>query len=90
MSEETQNVKQGLIKKHGRHASDTGSPEVQIGILTQQLDKLTKHFEKHPQDKHSKRGLFRAVTRRKKLLQYLKSEDVARYRNVLEAFGLRK
>jgi small subunit ribosomal protein S15 len=82
--------KSQLIQKFRRHEKDTGSPEVQIGILTRQLEKLMKHFEGHPQDVHSKVGLFAAVAKRKKLLEYLKKEDIQRYRAALDTFGIRK
>ncbi|MGI6523712.1 MAG: 30S ribosomal protein S15 [Bdellovibrionota bacterium] len=82
--------KQELIAKHGRSEGDTGSPEVQIGLLTKRLEILSEHFKKHPQDVHSRRGLLKIVSRRKKLLTYLKNEDIARYRAALAEFGLRK
>ncbi len=82
--------KEELIKKYKLHDKDSGSPEVQIALLTGRLEYLSKHFQKHPQDKHSRRGLLRIVSQRKRLLNYLKNEDISRYRAVLSEFGLRK
>jgi small subunit ribosomal protein S15 len=79
-----------IIKDCRRHEKDTGSPEVQIGLLTKRLDLLSKHFERHPQDKHSLRGLLEIVSRRKRLLNHLRNEDISRYREALTKFGLRK
>jgi len=79
-----------LVQKHRRSEKDTGSPEVQIAILTRRLEYLSEHFTKHPQDKHSRRGLLRIVSQRKRLLNYLRNEDISRYRAVLGEFGLRK
>lgn len=82
--------KSDVITKYRTHETDTGSPEVQIAMLTKRLETLMGHFEKHPQDKHSRRGLLRIVSQRKRLLGYLKREDISRYREVLARFGLRK
>lgn len=82
--------KQELIQKYRRGETDSGSPEVQIALLTKRLEYLTEHFNKHPQDKHSRRGLLRIVSQRKRLLNYLRNEDITRYRAVLAEFGLRK
>ena len=82
--------KQAVIEKYRVHDKDTGSPEVQIAMLTKRLEILSKHFENHPQDKHSRRGLLAIVSRRKRLLSYLKREDINRYRETLTKFGLRK
>lgn len=79
-----------VIKKYGINDRDTGSPEVQVALLTQQVTYLAKHFERHPNDLHSQRGLMRAVSRRKKLLEYLRHEDVNRYRTLITGLGLRK
>lgn len=73
-----------------RHATDTGSPEVQIALFTQKLDQLTKHFEKHREDEHSRRGMFRLISRRKRLLEYLKRTDIEKYRSTISSLGLRK
>ena len=83
-------AKAEVLKKYQLHATDTGSPEAQIALLTERLSNLTQHFQKFPKDKHSKLGLFAAVSKRKRLLNYLKREDVQRYRDALEKFGLRK
>ena len=82
--------KQKVISELGRHAKDVGSTEVQIGIFTKQLEKLTKHFEKNPNDQHSRRGMFTAISRRKRLLEYLKGADLEKYRSTISALGLRK
>ena len=82
--------KQELIAKYGRSEGDTGSPEVQISLLTQRLEILSEHFKKHPQDIHSRRGLLRIVSQRKNLLSYLKRKNIERYRATLAEFGLRK
>lgn len=78
------------ISKHRLHDKDTGSPEVQIALLTQRIEHLTGHFAKHTADKHSRRGLHAMVSQRKGLLNYLKREDVNRYRKTLADLGLRK
>ena len=79
-----------LVQKHRRHEKDCGSPEVQIALLTGRLEYLSKHFERHPQDKHSRRGLLHIVSQRKRLLNYLRKEDISRYRAVLAELNLRK
>ncbi len=79
-----------IIKKFGKSDADSGSPEVQIGILTKRLEVLAKHFKKFPKDKHSRRGLLKMVSKRKSLLAYLKKKSPERYKNSLQAFGLRK
>ncbi len=78
------------IAKFRINDKDTGSPEVQIALLTKRLDKMTEHFKVHAQDIHSQRGMQQMISRRKKMLQYLKGEDVNRYRNLISALGLRK
>ena len=82
--------KANIIEKFRTNDKDTGSPEVQIALLTKRLDVLAEHFKKHPQDKHSQRGLMGVVSRRKSLLAYLKREDINRYRQIVTALGLRK
>lgn len=82
--------KQALIKKHARKKGDTGSPEVQIAILTERINHLTAHFEKHVKDHHSRRGLLMLVGNRRRLLDYLKKTDVASYEKILAELGLRK
>ena len=79
-----------LVKKFQRHSQDSGSPEVQIALLTQRLAVMAKHFSTNPKDHHSRRGMMNLISRRKGLLSYLKSEDISRYRNTLAALGLRK
>lgn len=80
----------GVIAKFGRSEGDTGSVEVQVALLTKRLEQLNGHFKSHPQDKHSKRGLQRVVSSRKRLLNYLRNEDVNRYRALINELGLRK
>ncbi len=79
-----------LVKKFGANESDTGSIEVQIAILTEEINSLTEHFKEHKQDNHSKRGLLRKVGQRKSLLNYLVKNDVTRYRKIVKELGLRK
>ena len=83
-------VKEELVKKYARHEGDTGSAEVQIAILTEEIKTLTEHLKEHKHDFHSKRGLFMKVGRRKKLLSYLKDKDVVSYREVIKKLNLRK
>ncbi len=83
-------VKQELIKKFQTHPQDTGSPEVQIAILTERIRNLTEHFKIHKKDIHSKRGFMRIINRRKKLLRYLRETDFERYKKVIKELGLRK
>lgn len=86
----TQAEKQALIKEYGIHEGDTGSPEVQIAILTRRINELTEHFKEHKHDYHSYRGLMKMVGRRKSLLAYLKREDLERYKALIARLGLRK
>ena len=79
-----------LIKQFATNASDVGSPEVQIAVLTERIRELTEHFARHPKDTHSKRGFMVLIGRRKRLLGYLRRRDYGRYRKVIEALGLRK
>ena len=79
-----------IIKKIGKNQNDTGSVEVQVAILTEEIKELTDHLKTHIHDFHSKRGLLQKVGRRKSLLAYLKREDVVRYRELIEKLGLRK
>lgn len=83
-------TKQQVVEKFRRDPKDTGSPEVQIALLTHRLGVLSKHFGGHPKDYHSQRGMMGIVSQRKQLLQYLKGESVERYRSTLTALGLRK
>jgi len=82
--------KQELIKEYGRVANDTGSPEVQIAILTERITNLTEHFKTHAKDNHSRRGLLKLVNQRRKLLSYLRDRDEGRYQTVIQNLGLRK
>ena len=82
--------KQELIKEHGRGSDDTGSPEVQIAILTHRINTLTEHFKVHAKDNHSRRGLLMLVNKRRSLLDYLKREDASRYSDLIAKLGLRK
>jgi len=86
----TKEAKTKLIKKYARDEKDTGSPEVQIAILTEEINALTEHLQKNPQDKHSKRGLLIKVGKRRSLLNYLLKTDVKRYRQIVKDLGLRK
>jgi small subunit ribosomal protein S15 len=82
--------KQALIKKHARTKSDTGSPEVQVAILTDRINTLTAHFEKHKKDHHSRRGLLMLVSNRRSLLNYLKKSKQDVYEKLIADLGLRK
>lgn len=86
----TKSQKEELVKKYGRGNNDTGSVEVQVAILTEEIKELTEHLKEHIHDFHSKRGLLQKVGRRKSLLAYLKRTDVVRYRELIEKLGLRK
>jgi len=82
--------KQEVIKSFQAHATDTGSPEVQIALLTERINSLTEHFKKHKKDHHSRQGLLRMVSQRRQLLNYLMKETPERYKGVVEKLGLRK
>ena len=79
-----------LIGKYRTHGTDTGSPEVQIAILSTKISYLTEHFKIHAKDHHSRRGLLRMVGRRRRLLDYLKEKDIQRYRTIIASLGIRK
>ena len=79
-----------LIQQFRKHEADTGSPEVQVALLTDRIVYLTEHFKTHKKDHHSRRGLLKLVGQRRRLLDYLKRKDVERYRTVVKALGLRK
>ena len=79
-----------LIKEHARGSDDTGSPEVQVAILTSRIQTLTEHFKTHAKDNHSRRGLLMMVNKRRSLLDYLKREDASRYSDLIAKLGLRK
>ncbi|MBK67185.1 MAG: 30S ribosomal protein S15 [Rickettsiales bacterium] len=82
--------KQELIKEYAQGANDTGSPEVQVAILTERIRNLTEHMKEHKQDYHSRRGLLILVSQRRKLLDYLKRKDLNRYEKLIKSLGLRK
>ena len=82
--------KQVIIESHKKSDSDTGSPEVQIALLTARINHLTDHFKSHPKDHHSRRGLLKLVGRRRRMLDYVKDIDVERYRAIVAANGLRR
>ena len=86
----TADRKAELIKEHGRAADDTGSPEVQVAIITSRINTLTEHFKTHAKDNHSRRGLLMMVNKRRSLLDYLRHEDEARYTGLIAKLGLRK
>ena len=82
--------KKQLINKYKLHEKDTGSPEVQIGLLSRRIEYLTEHLKVHKKDHHSRRGLLMLVGRRRRLLNYVKNNDVKRYRSIIETLGLRR
>jgi small subunit ribosomal protein S15 len=86
----TAEKKAELIKTHARQDGDTGSPEVQVAILTSRIQTLTEHFKTHAKDNHSRRGLLMLVNKRRSLLDYLKREDASRYTDLITKLGLRK
>lgn len=85
----TPEKKKDIISKFQQHEGDTGSPEVQIALLTTRINELTEHFKTHKKDHHSRRGLFKLVGQRRALLNYLKEYDFNRYRNIVNELGLR-
>lgn len=82
--------KNALINEHARASGDTGSPEVQVAILTERINNLTGHFKTHVKDNHSRRGLLKLVSQRRSLLDYLKRKDETRYRTLIEKLGIRR
>lgn len=86
----TTDKKKGVIEVYRTHEGDTGSPEVQIALLSERISYLTEHFKVHAKDHHSRRGLLKLVGQRRRLLNYLKRKDAERYRNLIERLGLRK
>ncbi|APG25885.1 30S ribosomal protein S15 [Syntrophotalea acetylenica] len=82
--------KQELINQYKRHEGDTGSPEVQIALLSERITYLTEHFRTHKKDHHSRRGLLKIVGQRRRLLDYLKRNDVERYRAIIKSLGIRR
>jgi small subunit ribosomal protein S15 len=89
MSTET-SWKSDVVKKHARFEGDTGSPEVQVALLTTRIRSLTEHFKAHAKDHHSRQGLFKMIGRRRKLLAYIKRKDADRYQALIAELGLRK
>ena len=83
-------VKQEIIKEYATHEGDTGSPEVQVALLTRRITDLTEHFKDHKHDHHSRRGLFLLVGQRRRLLGYLQDIDIERYRSLIKRLGLRR
>ena len=83
-------IKNEIIKEYATHDGDTGSPEVQIAILTERITNLTGHFKSHVKDNHSRRGLLKMVSQRRSLLDYVKSKDEARYRSIIEKLNIRR
>ena len=82
--------KEELIKEYASKEGDTGSPEVQVAILTERISNLTEHFKDHKKDNHSRRGLLKMVSQRRKLLDYVKDHDEPRYRSLIERLGIRR
>ena len=82
--------KQEVIVKHQKHETDTGSPEVQVALLSERITYLTEHFKSHPKDHHSRRGLLKLVGQRRRLLNYLRKIDRVRYHELIQSLGLRK
>ena len=82
--------KTAIMKEYARFEGDTGSPEVQIAVLSARIAELTEHLKEHPKDNHSRLGMFKMVGQRRGLLSYLKSKDIERYRALIEKLGLRK
>ena len=82
--------KQALVKEYALKSGDTGSPEVQVAILTERITNLTEHFKSHVKDNHSRRGLLKMVSQRRTLLDYVKKQDEARYKSLIERLGIRR
>lgn len=82
--------KQELVAKFRTHEKDTGSPEVQVALLSERIAELTEHFKSHKKDHHSRRGLLKMVSQRRRLLDYLKSKDLNRYKKLIDSLGIRK
>ena len=86
----TAEQKRGVVEKQARGKNDTGSPEVQVALLSERITMLTEHFKTHKKDHHSRRGLLKLVGQRRRLLDYLKSKDGNRYKKLIEGLGIRK
>jgi small subunit ribosomal protein S15 len=87
---QTKEKKTEIIEEYRQHDGDTGSPEVQVALLTQRIQELTEHFKTHKKDHHGRRGLLKLVGRRRRLLDFLKKQDIERYRTTIERLGIRK
>ena len=87
---QTREAREQLIQDYRLHETDTGSTDVQVALLTQRINELTEHFKTHTKDHHGRRGLLKLVGQRRRLLDYLKSRDAARYRQLIERLGIRK
>jgi small subunit ribosomal protein S15 len=87
---QTLEAKQEIIEQYRVHETDTGSPEVQVALLTERINELTEHFKIHTKDHHGRRGLLKLVGRRRRLLDYMKRQDVERYRQAIQRLGLRR
>ena len=86
----TKEEKSEIITEYGSSSSDTGSPEVQVALLTRRISELTEHFKTHKKDNHSRRGLLKMVAQRRKLLDYIQRNDITRYKEIVKKLGLRK
>jgi small subunit ribosomal protein S15 len=86
----TKEIKDEIVQKFGKGENDTGSPEVQIALLTKRIQELTEHFKVHKKDHHSKRGLMKIIGQRRRLLEYLKKKDYERYKNIIKELKLRR
>lgn len=86
----TKETKEEILSKYKMHDGDTGSPEVQVALLTQRINELTEHFKTHKKDNHSRRGLLKMVSQRRSLLDYLKRKDIERYHSIVSRLGLRR
>jgi small subunit ribosomal protein S15 len=86
----TGETKQSLIEKHRQHESDTGSPEVQVALITERINQLSEHFKTHLKDHHSRRGLLKLVSQRRRMLDYLRGTSPARYQALISELGLRR
>ena len=86
----TKEAKQEIVGQHGKHGSDTGSPQVQIALLTRRINELTEHLRQHKHDHHSRRGLLKLVGRRRRLLNYLQRSELEGYRALIKELGLRR
>jgi len=86
----TQEKKQNIVAEYKTHETDTGSPEVQIALLSERISYLTEHFQTHKKDHHSRRGLLKLVGQRRRLLDYLRRKDVERYREIISKLGIRR